>query len=83
MNRLRDESGLDPISKQGIGILRAVRPTASPPGLRRKVWASLQWTSRASPADVTQLRIEDGRRPHLKARAKITSAMVARHDGRI
>jgi hypothetical protein len=32
---------------------------------------------------VTQLRIEDGRRPHLKARAKITSAMVARHDGRI
>ena len=49
MNRLRDESGLDPISEQGIGILRAVRPTASPPGLRRKVWASLQQTSIASP----------------------------------
>jgi hypothetical protein len=49
MNRLRDESGLDPISEKGIGILRAVRPTSSPAGLRRKVWSSLQQTSIASP----------------------------------
>jgi hypothetical protein len=49
MNRLRDESGLDPISEKGIGILRAVRPTSSPAGLKRKVWASLQQTSIASP----------------------------------
>jgi hypothetical protein len=83
MNRLRDESGLDPISAQGIGILRAVRPTASPPGLRRRVWASLQWTSRASPAGATQRQIEDDPRPYLKAPAKITSAMFAGHDGRI
>jgi hypothetical protein len=60
-----------------------VKPTASPPGLRRKVWASLQWTSRASPAGATQLRIEDGRRPYRKAPAKITGAMFAGHDGRI
>src|SRR5580692_1430078 len=49
MNRLRDESGLDPISEKGIGILRGVRPTSGPPGLKRKVWASLQQTSIASP----------------------------------
>ena len=83
MNRLRDESGLDPISEQGIEILRAVKPTASPPGLRRKVWASLQWTSRASPASAMRLQVEDDRRPRSKAPAKITSAMVAGHDGRI
>ena len=84
MNRLRDESGLDPISEQGIGLLRAVRPTASPPGLRRKVWASLQWTSSASPAGGRQpQQIENDRRRHLQAPAKITSAMFAGHDGRI
>src|SRR5665213_3191878 len=49
MNRLRDESGLDPISEKGIGILRAVRPTSSVPGLKRKVWASLQQMSISSP----------------------------------
>ncbi len=29
MNRLREESGLDPISEKGIEMLRSVRPTAS------------------------------------------------------
>jgi len=56
MNRLRDESGLDPISEKGIGILRAVRPTSSVPGLKRKVWASLQQMSISSPV-----------RPHLSS----------------
>jgi hypothetical protein len=83
MNRLRDEWGLDPISERGIGILRALRPTASPPGLRRKVWASLQWTSRASPSGATQLQIETDQRPYSRAPAKITGAVFAGHDGRI
>ena len=30
MNRLREESGLDPISEKGIEMLRSVRPTAQP-----------------------------------------------------
>src|SRR4051794_10365937 len=50
MNRLRDESGLDPISEKGIGMLRSVRPTASSPLLKRRVWAALQESTMASPA---------------------------------
>jgi hypothetical protein len=50
MNRLRDESGLDPISEKGIGMLRSVRPTACSPLLKRRVWAALQESSIASPA---------------------------------
>jgi hypothetical protein len=42
MNRLRDESGLDPASERGIELLRSVRPTSSPAGLKRRVWATLQ-----------------------------------------
>ncbi|HEY5090504.1 MAG TPA: hypothetical protein VIK30_11080, partial [Polyangia bacterium] len=49
MNRLRDESGLDPISEKGIGMLRSVRPTSCPPALKRRVWATLQQTPGASP----------------------------------
>ena len=49
MNRLRDESGLDPIPKRGIEMLRAVRPTASSPLLKRRVWAALQESTIASP----------------------------------
>ena len=49
MNRLRDESGLDPISEKGIEMLRAVRPTASSPLLKRRVWAALQESTIASP----------------------------------
>src|SRR5579862_6188415 len=49
MNRLREESGLDPISEKGIEMLRSVRPTASSPLLKRRVWAALQESSIASP----------------------------------
>ncbi len=49
MNRLRDESGLDPISEKGIEMLRAVRPTASSPLLKRRVWAALQESTIATP----------------------------------
>jgi hypothetical protein len=49
MNRLREESGLDPISEKGIGMLRSVRPTASSPLMKRRVWAALQESSIASP----------------------------------
>ena len=49
MNRLREESGLDPISEKGIEMLRAVRPTASSPLLKRRVWAALQASTIASP----------------------------------
>jgi hypothetical protein len=49
MNRLRDESGLDPISEKGIEMLRSVRPTASSPLLKRRVWAALQESTIASP----------------------------------
>src|SRR5450631_3632006 len=49
MNRLRDESGLDPISEKGIEMLRSVRPTSCPPGLKRRVWATLQQTPGAAP----------------------------------
>jgi hypothetical protein len=49
MNRLRDESGLDPISEKGIGMLRSVRPTATSPLLKRRVWAALQESTIASP----------------------------------
>jgi hypothetical protein len=50
MNRLREESGLDPISEKGIEMLRSVRPTASSPLLKRRVWAALQESTIASPA---------------------------------
>jgi|SRR4051794_30063509 len=49
MNRLRDESGLDPISEKGIEMLRSVRPTASAPLMKRRVWAALQESTIASP----------------------------------
>ncbi len=49
MNRLREESGLDPISEKGIEMLRSVRPTTSSPLLKRRVWAALQESSIASP----------------------------------
>jgi hypothetical protein len=49
MNRLREESGLDPISEKGIEMLRSVRPTASSPLLKRRVWAALQESTIASP----------------------------------
>jgi hypothetical protein len=49
MNRLRDEPGFDPISEKGIRMLRAIRRTSCPPGLKRRVWASLQQTSIGSP----------------------------------
>jgi hypothetical protein len=44
MNRLRDEAGSDPISERGVEILRGVRPTESSPGLKQRVWASIQRT---------------------------------------
>jgi hypothetical protein len=50
MNRLRDESGLDPISEKGIEMLRSVRPTAASPLLKRRVWAALQESTIAAPA---------------------------------
>jgi hypothetical protein len=50
MNRLREESGLDPISEKGIEMLRSVKPTASSPLLKRRVWAALQESTMASPA---------------------------------
>ena len=50
MNRLREESGLDPISEKGIEMLRSVRPTASSPLLKRRVWAALQESTIALPA---------------------------------
>jgi hypothetical protein len=50
MNRLRDESGLDPISEKGIEMLRSVRPTATSPLLKRRVWAALQESTIATPA---------------------------------
>jgi hypothetical protein len=50
MNRLREESGLDPISEKGIEMLRSVRPTASSPLLKRRVWAAVQESTIASPA---------------------------------
>ncbi|HVZ85885.1 MAG TPA: hypothetical protein VHG72_02895 [Polyangia bacterium] len=50
MNRLRDEVGLDPVSEKGIEILRSVRETTSPAGLKRRVWVSLQ--SGPAPASV-------------------------------
>src|SRR3954452_3528186 len=49
MNRLRDESGLDPISEKGIEMLRSVRPTSSSPLLKRRVWAALQESTIATP----------------------------------
>jgi hypothetical protein len=49
MNRLRDESGLDPISEKGIEMLRSVRPTAASPLLKRRVWAALQESTIATP----------------------------------
>ena len=49
MNRLRDESGLDPISEKGIEMLRSVRPTATSPLLKRRVWAALQESNFAAP----------------------------------
>src|SRR3954469_21191780 len=49
MNRLRDESGLDPISEKGIEMLRSLRPTASAPLMKRRVWAALQESTIASP----------------------------------
>ena len=49
MNRLRDESGLDPISEKGIEMLRSVRPTSSSPLLKRRVWAALQESTIGTP----------------------------------
>jgi len=42
MNRLRDESALDPISERGIALLRQVEPPPPPPEMKWRVWASLQ-----------------------------------------
>ncbi|HXU65344.1 MAG TPA: hypothetical protein VN962_26775 [Polyangia bacterium] len=42
MNRLRDESALDPISERGISLLRQVEPPPRPPEMKWRVWASLQ-----------------------------------------
>ena len=64
MNRLREESGLDPISEKGIEMLRSVRPTASSPLLKRRVWAALQESTIASPVRPAVLHAESlgGRR---------------------
>jgi hypothetical protein len=42
MNRLRDDSGSDPVSERGLDILRRTQATPNMPDLRRRVWASLQ-----------------------------------------
>src|SRR6185312_10767742 len=42
MNRLRDESALDPISERGISLLRQVEPPPPPPEMKWRVWAALQ-----------------------------------------
>lgn len=42
MNRLRDESALDPVSERGIALLRQVEPPPRPPEMKWRVWAALQ-----------------------------------------
>ncbi len=48
MNRLRDESALDPVSERGISILRQVERPPRPPEMKWRVWAALQETPDAA-----------------------------------
>ncbi len=52
MNRLRDESAIDPVGERGIRILRTVERAPRPPEMKMRVWAALQQTSdkRGAPA---------------------------------
>jgi hypothetical protein len=45
MNRLRDESAIDPVGERGIRILRKVGPAPRPPEMKMRVWAALQQPS--------------------------------------
>ena len=45
MNRLRDESAIDPVGERGIRILRTVERAPRPPEMKMRVWAALQQTS--------------------------------------
>ena len=45
MNRLRDESAIDPVGERGIRILRKVERAPRPPEMKMRVWAALQQTS--------------------------------------
>ena len=45
MNRLRDESAIDPVGERGIRILRMVERAPRPPEMKLRVWAALQQTS--------------------------------------
>ncbi|HVY37584.1 MAG TPA: hypothetical protein VHM31_06600 [Polyangia bacterium] len=42
MNRLRDESAIDPVGERGIRMLRKVEPAPRPPEMKMRVWAALQ-----------------------------------------
>jgi hypothetical protein len=42
MNRLRDQSGDDPIAREGIALLRRTPATTTQPEVQRRVWATLQ-----------------------------------------
>jgi hypothetical protein len=42
MNRLRDETGDDPVAVRGIELLRSTPPAARAPATKRRVWMSLQ-----------------------------------------
>jgi hypothetical protein len=51
MNRLRDESAIDPVGERGIRILRAVERPPRPPEMKMRIWAALQHTpDTATPA---------------------------------
>lgn len=45
MNRLRDESAIDPVGERGIRILRTVERAPRPPEMKTRVWAALQQAS--------------------------------------
>ncbi|HSS37240.1 MAG TPA: hypothetical protein VLT58_00580 [Polyangia bacterium] len=50
MNRLRDESAIDPVGERGIRILRKVEPAPRSPEMKMRVWAALQTSDATKPA---------------------------------
>ena len=50
MNRLRDESAIDPVGERGIRILRKVEPAPRSPEMKMRVWAALQRSDATKPA---------------------------------
>ena len=49
MNRLREETGTDPIRVRGVKLLRSANPRENDPEAKRRVWVALVATLRSTP----------------------------------